>query len=85
MQQCKWLVFEHWDLPELLWPTGQHVKGVEAEVEVIPFGIEQVPDLLVVDLHVGNLNREALLLPLFLLGPVKQSTAQARNQTGLVA
>lgn len=51
----------------------------------LPFGIQQVSDLLVVDLHVGHLDGEALLLPLFLLRSLKQGAAQPRNQARLLS
>lgn len=51
---------------------------------VVPFGIEQISDFLVVDLHVGHLDSEALLLSLLFLRSFEQSAAQSRNQARLV-
>lgn len=61
-----------------------YVEGLEDWAEVIPFGVEQISNLLVVDLHVGHLDGEALLLLLFLLGSFEQSAAEARDQARLV-
>ena len=52
--------------------------------EVLPLGVEEVSDLLVVDLHVGDLHSEAFLLPLLQQGPLKQGTTQTRDEAGLV-
>lgn len=46
-----------------------------------PFGVEQVPDLLVVYLHVGDLHSEALSLLSFLHSPAEQRATEARDQT----
>lgn len=59
-------------------------KLLEDYVGVVPFGIKQISDSLVVDLHVGHLNSEAFFFPLFLLCSFKQSTAKSRNETWLV-
>lgn len=49
-----------------------------------PFGVEQVSDFLVVNLHVGDFHREALALLRLLHSPVEQGAAEARNQTRLL-
>lgn len=48
-----------------------------------PFGIEQISDSLVVDLHVGDLDSEALSLSLLMDDALKQRAAEARNKAGL--
>lgn len=52
--------------------------------DCVPFGVEEVSDLLVVDLHVGNLHSEALALPNLLANPAEQGAAEPRDQTGLL-
>lgn len=44
-----------------------------------PFGIEQVADLLIVDLHVGNLHLESVGLVLLTVDPLKQGAAEPRD------
>lgn len=49
-----------------------------------PFGVEQVSDLLVVDLHVWDLHGEALPLPGLMHDPAEQGAAESRDETGLL-
>lgn len=49
-----------------------------------PFGVEQVSDLLVVNLHEGDLHSEALPLLGLLHSPAEQGAAEPRDQTGLL-
>lgn len=44
-----------------------------------PFGIQQIADFLVVDLHVGNLNLKSVGLVLVLVDPLKQRAAEPRD------
>lgn len=44
-----------------------------------PFGIQQVADFLVVDLHVGNLDFKNVGLVLLLVDPLKQRAAESRD------
>lgn len=44
-----------------------------------PFGIEQVTDLLIVDLHVGHLNLKSMALILLSVDPLKQRAAESRD------
>lgn len=48
-----------------------------------PFGIKQISDFLIVDLHVGDLESEALSLFLLKGGSLEQRAAEARDKTGL--
>lgn len=49
-----------------------------------PFGIEQISDFLIVDLHVGDLDSEALSFSLLANGALEQRAAEARDKTGLL-
>lgn len=49
-----------------------------------PFGVEQVSDLLVVNLHVGDLHGEALSLAGLRHRPAEQGAAEPGDQTGLL-
>lgn len=48
-----------------------------------PFGIKQISDFLIVDLHVGDLDSEALSFFLLLGGSLEQRAAEARDKTRL--
>lgn len=50
----------------------------------LPFGIEQVTDLLIVDLHKGHLHLKSMALVLLLVDPLKQRAAESRDQTRLL-
>lgn len=49
-----------------------------------PFGVKKVSDLLVVNLHVGDLHSEALSLPCLRKNPAEQGGAKSRDQTRLL-
>lgn len=44
-----------------------------------PFGIKQVPDLLVVDLHVGDLHLERVAFVLLTVDSLKEGAAEPRD------
>lgn len=44
-----------------------------------PFGIEQVTDLLIVDLHVGHLHLKSMALVPLSVDPLKQRAAESRD------
>lgn len=59
-------------------------SGVAESEWFSPFGVKQVSDLLVVNLHVGDFHREALALLRLLHRPAEQGAAEARNQARLL-
>lgn len=61
-----------------------NVFSVQDHTADSPFGIQQITDLLIVDLHVGHLHLESMGLVLLSVDPLKQGAAQPGDQTRLL-
>lgn len=65
--------------------TAEYSSEIEHNTQqASPFGVQQVPDFLVIYFHIRDFHGEALFLSLVLYGSLKQRTAESGDQTGLV-